>query len=122
MTVYPFSQGEVAEVKEDFVETLFVEPAATVPPMPSRTAEVDLVVERDDGSVVALEVKAGTRVPGRDLAGLRTIRDALGEALSPALPCAQAAVPSQRRTASMFCPSTGFGLRASESPVGGALS
>lgn len=43
-------------------------------------AEVDLVVERDDGSVVAFEVKAGTRVIGRDLAGLRTIRDALGDA------------------------------------------
>jgi uncharacterized protein len=43
-------------------------------------AEVDLVVERDDGSVVALEAKAGTRVAGKDLAGLRVIRDALGDA------------------------------------------
>jgi uncharacterized protein len=41
-------------------------------------AEVDLVVERDDGSIVALEVKAGTRVPERDLAGLRILREALG--------------------------------------------
>jgi uncharacterized protein len=43
-------------------------------------AEVDLVVERGDGSVVAFEVKAGSRVAGRDLAGLRVIRDALGDA------------------------------------------
>lgn len=43
-------------------------------------AEVDMVIERDDGSVVAIEVKAGTRVVGRDLSGLRVIRDALGDA------------------------------------------
>jgi predicted AAA+ superfamily ATPase len=42
--------------------------------------EVDLVIERDDGSVVALEVKAASRVAGRDLSGLRVIRDALGSA------------------------------------------
>ncbi len=43
-------------------------------------AEVDLVVERHDGSVIAFEVKAASRVAGRDLAGLRVIRDALGDA------------------------------------------
>ncbi len=43
-------------------------------------AEVDLVVERDDGSVVGIEVKAGTRVGRRDLAGLRAIRDSVGDA------------------------------------------
>lgn len=42
--------------------------------------EVDLVVERDDGSVIAFEVKAGSRVVGSDLTGLRVIRDALGDA------------------------------------------
>jgi len=42
-------------------------------------AEVDLVVERDDCSIVAFEVKAGSRVDRRDLGGLRTIRDALGD-------------------------------------------
>ncbi len=41
--------------------------------------EVDLVIERDDGLVAAFEVKAGTRVPGDDLRGLRKLRDALGE-------------------------------------------
>ncbi|MGO9407582.1 MAG: ATP-binding protein, partial [Acidimicrobiales bacterium] len=32
--------------------------------------EVDLLIERDDGCVVAIEVKSGTRVPGEDLRGL----------------------------------------------------
>lgn len=41
--------------------------------------EVDLVVERDDGAVVAFEVKAGERVPGDDLKALRKLRDALGD-------------------------------------------
>lgn len=45
-------------------------------------AEVDLVVERDDGSVIAFEVKAGSRVAGRDLTGLRVIRDSLGDAFA----------------------------------------
>ena len=42
--------------------------------------EVDLVIERDDGAVVAFEVKAAGRVPGDDFRGLRTLRDALGQA------------------------------------------
>ena len=45
-------------------------------------AEVDLVIERDDGSVIGIEVKAGTRVARKDLAGLRVIRDTLGDAFS----------------------------------------
>ncbi|MCC6831467.1 MAG: ATP-binding protein [Thermoleophilia bacterium] len=40
--------------------------------------EVDLVVERDDGAVVAFEVKAGQRVDHRELAPLRKLRDAVG--------------------------------------------
>lgn len=43
-------------------------------------AEVDLVIERDDGAVVGIEIKAGTRVASKDLGGLRVIRDALGDA------------------------------------------
>jgi predicted AAA+ superfamily ATPase len=39
--------------------------------------EVDLVVEREDGKVAALEVKAGTRVAG-DLGGLLALRRKLG--------------------------------------------
>lgn len=41
-------------------------------------AEVDFVVEFDDGTVLAFEVKAGERIPGNGLKGLRTLREALG--------------------------------------------
>ena len=36
--------------------------------------EVDLVLERDDGSIVGIEVKAGTRVNASDLLGLRKLQ------------------------------------------------
>jgi uncharacterized protein len=42
--------------------------------------EVDFVVERDDGAVVAFEVKASQRVGHADLAPLRKLRDVLGSA------------------------------------------
>lgn len=42
--------------------------------------EVDLVLERDDGAVVAFEVKASQRVDIRELAPLRKLRDAVGSA------------------------------------------
>jgi uncharacterized protein len=35
--------------------------------------EVDLVLERDDGQVIAFEIKAGTRVSSDDLRGLRLL-------------------------------------------------
>lgn len=41
-------------------------------------AEVDVVIEYDDGTVVAFEVKAGERAPGGDFRGLSQLRDALG--------------------------------------------
>ncbi|WP_419944782.1 ATP-binding protein [Candidatus Poriferisodalis sp.] len=41
--------------------------------------EADLVVERIDGSVVALEVKAASRVERRDASGLRALRETLGD-------------------------------------------
>ncbi|MGI8685437.1 MAG: ATP-binding protein [Acidimicrobiales bacterium] len=41
--------------------------------------EVDFVVERDDGAVVAFEVKAAGRVPGGDFKPLRKLRVALGD-------------------------------------------
>jgi predicted AAA+ superfamily ATPase len=44
--------------------------------------EVDLVVERDDGLVVAFEVKAGRRVPGEAFSGLAKLRDSLGPAFA----------------------------------------
>ena len=40
--------------------------------------EVDLIVERDDGGVAGVEVKAGSRVVGDDLRGLRHLRERLG--------------------------------------------
>jgi predicted AAA+ superfamily ATPase len=42
--------------------------------------EVDFVVEREDGAVVALEIKTAGRVPGDDFKGLRKLRDAVGDA------------------------------------------
>lgn len=42
--------------------------------------EVDLVVERDDGRIVAVEVKASRRVDPREMAPLRKLRDAAGTA------------------------------------------
>jgi len=42
-------------------------------------AEVDLVLEYDDGSVIAFEVKASERAPGPDFRGLAQLRDALGK-------------------------------------------
>jgi hypothetical protein len=47
--------------------------------------EVDLVLERDDGVVIAFEIKAGTRVHGEDLRGIRTLRDRLGSRLQTAI-------------------------------------
>jgi predicted AAA+ superfamily ATPase len=47
--------------------------------------EVDLVLERDDGTVIAFQVKAGTRVDGADLAGIRVLRTRLGARLAAAI-------------------------------------
>jgi hypothetical protein len=41
--------------------------------------EVDLVLEHDDGAIVAVEVKAGARVPGEDFKPLRKLRTAAGD-------------------------------------------
>ncbi len=42
--------------------------------------EVDLVIETDDGRVVAFEIKAASRASGSDFPGLRSLRDHLGDA------------------------------------------
>lgn len=47
--------------------------------------EVDLVLERDDGAAIAFEIKAGTRVDGADLAGIRALRARLGVRLAAAV-------------------------------------
>lgn len=41
--------------------------------------EADLVIERADGSIVAIEVKAASRVDRRDARGLRALRKTLGD-------------------------------------------
>jgi uncharacterized protein len=41
--------------------------------------EIDLVLERDDGGILAFEVKAAGQVSGRDVRHLRKLRNALGE-------------------------------------------
>jgi len=46
--------------------------------------EVDLVLERDDGAVIAFEIKAGTRIHSEDLRGIRTLRTRLGPRLETA--------------------------------------
>lgn len=47
--------------------------------------EVDLVLERDDGSVIAFEIKAGTRLHAADLAGIAALRSRLGDRLAAAV-------------------------------------
>jgi uncharacterized protein len=47
--------------------------------------EVDLVLERDDGAVIAFEIKAGTRIHGEDLRGIRALRSRLGGQLLAAV-------------------------------------
>ena len=42
--------------------------------------EVDFIIERDDGAIVAFEVKATGRVPAPEFRPLRKLRSALGEA------------------------------------------
>ncbi len=47
--------------------------------------EVDLVLERDDGQVIAVEVKAGSRISGEDSRGLRQLKERLGPRLEEAI-------------------------------------
>ncbi len=47
--------------------------------------EVDLVLERDDGQVIAIEIKAGSRISGEDFRGLRQLKDHLGPRLEDAI-------------------------------------
>ena len=47
--------------------------------------EVDLVLERDDGDVIAFEIKSGSRVHGEDLRGIRALRSRLGHRLIAAV-------------------------------------
>ncbi len=44
--------------------------------------EVDLIVERFDGSVVGVEVKAGVKIEKRDIRGLQTVKQRLGSSFA----------------------------------------
>ena len=46
---------------------------------PRPNVEVDLVCEADDGRIAGVEVKATSRVEDRELNGLRSLRDKLGQ-------------------------------------------
>lgn len=48
-------------------------------------AEVDLILERDDGQVIAFEIKAGSRIGREDLRGLRHLKQRLGARLQDAV-------------------------------------
>lgn len=48
-------------------------------------AEVDLVLERDDGQVIAFEIKAGTHISAEDLRGLHHLKERLGDRLEQAI-------------------------------------
>jgi hypothetical protein len=41
--------------------------------------EVDIVLERDDGAIVGIEIKASATVKANDFSGLRTLAGACGE-------------------------------------------
>jgi predicted AAA+ superfamily ATPase len=47
--------------------------------------EVDLVLERDDGQVIAIEIKAGSRISSEDFRGLRQLKERLGLRLEEAI-------------------------------------
>lgn len=47
--------------------------------------EVDLILERDDGQVIAFEIKSGSIVHGEELGGLRFLKDRLGDRLEVAI-------------------------------------
>src|SRR5674476_311385 len=47
--------------------------------------DVDLIVERDDGTVVAVEVKAGDHVEGRELNAMAKLRKRLGSSFAAGL-------------------------------------
>ena len=43
------------------------------------TREVDIVLERDDGTIAGIEVKASATVRAADFAGLRALAEACGD-------------------------------------------
>lgn len=83
----PAALTELGHLLETFVvneilkQVSWLETPATVGHFRTRDGvEVDLVLERDDGAVVGVEVKVGARVSGAELSGLRALRETMGDA------------------------------------------
>jgi predicted AAA+ superfamily ATPase len=78
-------EGFAGALLETFVATELERQAAWLPQQLSfwhyreGLREVDVVIERPSGEVVGVEVKASATVRARDFAGLRHLRDRLGE-------------------------------------------
>jgi predicted AAA+ superfamily ATPase len=88
LTLHPFSQGELAGQKDDFIARLFGAQrqaswsATEVSLYHYRSQsgdEVDLVLEDRAGRVAAVEVKLGETLDGREAKGLIHMREALGD-------------------------------------------
>src|SRR6478672_5819406 len=82
----PTALAEFGNLLETFVvgelrkQTSWLEEQVTVGHWRTRDGdEVDIVIEFDDGRVLAFEVKANERIRGEDLKGLRNLRDLLRE-------------------------------------------
>lgn len=83
----PSSMTEFGHLLESFVvqeairQTTWMSSVVSVGHWRTRdNDEVDLVLERHDGAVIGIEVKAGERVEGKQFAGLRKLRNRLGSA------------------------------------------
>jgi uncharacterized protein len=66
--------------------------------------EVDLVLERDDGTLIAFEIKAGTRVDRSDLAGIGALRNRLGPRLATAIVLYTGSLAYQHEDGTMVLP------------------
>jgi predicted AAA+ superfamily ATPase len=81
----PTALTELGHLLESFVvgellkQTSWLDDIATAGHWRTRDGDaVDLVLERDDGALLAVEVKAGSRVPGEAFRPLRKLRTAVG--------------------------------------------
>lgn len=79
-------RGEFGALLESFVfsETLKLITASDLQVTPyhfrdRQMREVDIVLERDDGTIAGIEIKASATVRSSDFAGLRTLAEACGE-------------------------------------------
>lgn len=84
-TLDPTHLTEFGHLLETFVvgelrkQVSWLDEAVTVGHWRVDNDEVDLVVEFDDGGVLAFEVKSNERIAGKDLGGLRKLRDSVGD-------------------------------------------